>query len=498
MDKLLSIFAGCMLALAYGTGHYWICALMGWTLFFGILLTCSTRKELCINTYLCLFCSFACSLYWLFPSLIHFGGLHRAWAVLGYFFFCSILTVPYVVLLCVTQKFRSYSLLYCVLILPITLTLAELVRGPLVLDFGWQSPAYALLDSWWGGWAPIGGEHLINFVFFLSIGCLGAIVQTKITHVFQRVSFAGILLCLLAVGAWSNQHNWSEPYKELSVRVVQPFLRTTRHIFLAQNKERIQQIQQWLEQSGRVDLQLLPESVLTVPVEYIPQDWWKSIQSLAQRAPMMLTALRVDHKGVWNTRFFFSDLHQQYIDKRKLVPFGEFVPAYLAWLPKLFGITIGNMQAGAIPQDYFVVKDINIAPLICYENLYGTLWPEWVQVQGMPHLITVSSNLGWFGPRILLQHLQMTRLRAKEIARPAVSVNNNGQSAWVDPKGHVMQHLSDRAQVVDWNIQTYKGPATLYAQYGFWILFVFMMGFCVIISIIVSPKSQLFLRRNSH
>lgn len=495
---LLSIVAGAFLAFAYHETIGWWFVILGWGIFFCVLLQMHTRKEVLQYTFLSMWIFFAGSLYWILPSIVDFGGVAWGWALAGYGIFCALLTLPYVLLLGLIDGVRRKKLRYCAVMVPIALTGSEWIRGGGVLDFGWNSPAYALVDSWWSGWAPIGGEPLVNFLFFLCVGCIGAIFFDRRLVKTQRWALFGIVFFVLGMGVYSQQYHWSRPQQTIHVRVLQPFLRTTRHVSIEQNRTRLAQLSAMLEdKEPKIDLLLFPESVVTVPIEYAPLRVWQQLQYWGQQSPIMFTALRKARQGIFNTRIFLHREEIAFVDKRRLVPFGEFVPAYLAWLPKLFGVHIGNMQEGRTDQRYFRVKDEKIAPLICYENLYGTLWPSWIQAQGMPSLVTVSSNLGWFGPLILSQHLQMTRFRAMEVARPAVSVNNNGASAWVGPRGQILARLTKIPAVVDWNVITYQGAKTPYVRLGLGALGCAMILYLGLLCIIVSPKRVLFLRRKA-
>jgi apolipoprotein N-acyltransferase len=52
------------------------------------------------------------------------------------------------------------------------------------------------------------------------------------------------------------------------------------------------------------------------------------------------------------------------------------------------------------------------------------------------------SNLAWFGDSLALpQHLQISRLRALETARPMLRATNTGATAMIDAQGRVQAEL---------------------------------------------------------
>ena len=72
------------------------------------------------------------------------------------------------------------------------------------------------------------------------------------------------------------------------------------------------------------------------------------------------------------------------------------------------------------------------------------------------------TNLGWFGTHDVstnqAQHLQMSRARAMEMARPMLVVTNTGTSANIDAMGDVLDQLpADQAVVKDVTVQPRSG-----------------------------------------
>ena len=155
------------------------------------------------------------------------------------------------------------------------------------------------------------------------------------------------------------------------------------------------------------------------------------------------------------------------VDKRRLVPFGEYVPSALRWLPELFGVRIGDMTPGAgnaLPQ---TIGEAKVATLICFENLFGTLLPELFAGGNDPTHLAVVSNLGWFSSAAKGQHLAISRLRAIESARPILSVNNNGDSSVIDAEGRVLlRFVPEGSQVETIIVEGASGDPTPFIRWG--------------------------------
>ena len=125
-------------------------------------------------------------------------------------------------------------------------------------------------------------------------------------------------------------------------------------------------------------------------------------------------------------------------DKIHLVPFGEYIPLrkLLFFIESSIGEGIGNFKPGkesfnfSLPQGKFGV-------LICFEIIFPDLCRRFVK-DGADFLVTITND-AWFGRTSAShQHLSMATFRAIEnrvfIARAA----NTGISAFIDPKGKIV------------------------------------------------------------
>src|SRR5690606_2818632 len=133
-------------------------------------------------------------------------------------------------------------------------------------------------------------------------------------------------------------------------------------------------------------------------------------------------------------------------DKHHLVPFGEFVPPGFHWFVDAMNIPLGDFDRGPTRQEPFPLHGQAVAPNICYEDVFGE---EIIQAarpgtdgsQGATLLVTMC-NVGWFGRSwALRQHLQISRMRALETARPMLRATNTGMTAAIAPLGNVRAAL---------------------------------------------------------
>ncbi|HQT67460.1 MAG TPA: apolipoprotein N-acyltransferase [Acetobacteraceae bacterium] len=152
-------------------------------------------------------------------------------------------------------------------------------------------------------------------------------------------------------------------------------------------------------------------------------------------------------------------------DKFKLVPFGEYTPA---WVP--VKITPGGgFSPGPGPRTLHIPGLPPFDPLICYEAIFSG---ETIDNTDRPDWLVNITDDAWFGnssgPR---QDFATTRLRAVEEGVPLIRDANSGESAMIDSYGRVLASLP----LLTKGVLVHKLPgalkATIYSRYGLKIPF---------------------------
>lgn len=156
--------------------------------------------------------------------------------------------------------------------------------------------------------------------------------------------------------------------------------------------------------------------------------------------------------GFWyddyNSAMFLnkSDSVQLY-HKSKLVVGVETLP-YQDILKPLIGdfmIDLGGTLAVKTTQDYRSVfetanSDLKVAPIICYESVYGEFVTGYVR-NGATVLAIITNDAWWGETQGHKQHLSYARLRAIETRRSIVRSANTGISALINSKGEIESSL---------------------------------------------------------
>ncbi len=150
------------------------------------------------------------------------------------------------------------------------------------------------------------------------------------------------------------------------------------------------------------------------------------------------------------------DIVQSY-NKRKLVPFGEFLP---------FEKFLSNFGLKKITEGYgsfligkenknIIIDNLNILPLICYEVIFTDLIQK---ADDNTNLIVNISEDGWFGNSIGPdQHFAKSILRAIENNTFLLRSTNRGVSAIIDNKGNIVKRINrNEAGSIEFNVPLIK------------------------------------------
>lgn len=128
----------------------------------------------------------------------------------------------------------------------------------------------------------------------------------------------------------------------------------------------------------------------------------------------------------------------QVYHKSKLVPGVEQLPYPSLFRPleKMFALggTSGSLGIQDDAEIFTTHDGIKVAPIICYESVYGDWVGSYVR-QGADLLCIITNDGWWKNTPGYNQHLQYARLRAIEMRRNIVRSANTGISAFINYKG---------------------------------------------------------------
>ncbi|QKG57888.1 apolipoprotein N-acyltransferase [Hymenobacter sp. BRD128] len=180
----------------------------------------------------------------------------------------------------------------------------------------------------------------------------------------------------------------------------------------------------------------------------------------------------VGYYDIFNAAAFFADATAapQFYHKSKLVPGVEKIPPALSSVLK--NIDLGGIVGSYGSQDERTVfpappatPGLRLAPLICYESIYGDFVAEYVH-NGATLLGLITNDGWWSDSPGFRQHLAYGALRCIETRRDLARSANTGISAFIDQRGTISHRTgwwvgaSSRATV------HLNSEETFYVRYG--------------------------------
>ncbi|MGB3289041.1 MAG: apolipoprotein N-acyltransferase [Burkholderiaceae bacterium] len=463
----------------------------------------ATVRQAALGGFLFGTANFALGLYWLYISMHDYGGMAAPLAgaavlvlAMGLALFTMLGTAMARRLAAGhLRNFSNYRWqLLAAAVWASSWTLAEWLRGTLFTGLPWLNIGYAHVEGVLASWAPVLGVYGLAWLAAFASGAIALLACAKDTENDAKAAVAvGLAIVSGLIGIALGHVVWSQPLgKPMIVRLVQGNVPQSEKFDPQLIDQGIATYMRLAalpakEAADAPKLIILPETAMPVFQDAIPPQLWQQWLSIAQaRDARILMGIPLHNRQDGPDRYTNSAIAfdagtplealragepgMRY-DKQHLVPFGEFVPPGFRWFVDAMRIPLGDFNRGAPRQALFRIGDQFVAPDICYEDVFGeeiirSVRPDPTHGPGASVLVNLS-NLGWFGNSwALRQHLQISRMRALETARPMIRATNTGTTAAIDPNGAVRGALDPMVKgVLDVEVQGMQG-LTPYVRWG--------------------------------
>jgi apolipoprotein N-acyltransferase len=329
-------------------------------------------------------------------------------------------------------------------------------------------------------------------------------MQARGGNILRALTPSVIALILLLILAWTSINRFDEYQtkgEKINIVVIQPNIDPYKEKFygMAESDQIDRMVELTLSQvDAETDLVAWPETAF-------PQAYWEheleylygteEIRKVIEQHPKLRVIT-----GLASTRLFLEgdeltktarkftngegwydnynsaieiesgpkvDLHH----KSKLVLGVEKVP-FLQYLPimKKLSINLGG-SAGGLGEDGSPTVFLNdqgkvgLAPIICYESIYGEYVTEYVRKGAK--LLVIITNDGWWGDTPgYKQHLAYARLRAIECRRSIARSANTGISAFINQRGELLQQTEWWVQAAIKAELALNSEQTFYVRFG--------------------------------
>lgn len=200
-----------------------------------------------------------------------------------------------------------------------------------------------------------------------------------------------------------------------------------------------------------------------------------SVSTYPDAAHAAPTARHRDDLGyydVFNTAAYFANASApvQFYHKSKLVPGVEKIPPALSSVLK--NIDLGGVVGSYGSQDERTVfppaaaaPALRLAPLICYESIYGDFVAEYVH-NGATLLGLITNDGWWSDSPGYRQHLAYGALRCIETRRDLARSANTGISAFIDQRGVISHRTGWWVGAASRATVHLNSEQTFYVRYG--------------------------------
>lgn len=387
--------------------------------------------------------------WWLFISMHVYGGLAAPLAAAAVLLLAGFLSLDYALAAalfvtgCRGRPWRD-GLLFAALWLG-----AELLRARLFTGFPWGAGGYAHVDGPLASLAPFIGVHGIGFVAAWLACLVSLLVLPSIWRSWRYWLAIAATAGLLAA---CNVQKVAPPADApagppMRVALLQGDIPQDEKF---EEGTGIPLALDWYARQltqAQAQLVVAPETAIPLLPQQLPDDYLRALQATfsgGDRAALVGIPLGSYEQGYTNSVVGWKPGAVDYrYDKHHLVPFGEFIPPLFKWFTRMMNIPLGDFNRGDVGQPSFAWAGQRLAPNICYEDLFGEeLGARFRDPATAPTIFVNLSNIGWFGDTVAIdQHLQISRMRALEFARPMIRATNTGATAIIDRFGRVTASL---------------------------------------------------------
>jgi apolipoprotein N-acyltransferase len=451
-----------------------------------------TLKNAFLTGYLCGVLWYVGTCFWIYHTMHLYGGLSKPVSVGIVVLFCLYLGIyhglfGWLLAWVAERQSTRVALLVC----PVLWVAVELARYH-VTGFPWNPLGNAVVDN-------LSITPLARWTGVYGLSFLIASVNALFAWALYRRSAAkfvvaiAIALAMQLAGAAHPVAYRKTPYSALLVQQnvpINPPGTWTPDYFDRMMAELTNLSRPSSVQGSEPRLIVWPESPSPFYVTDMKFRSWMSALAADQKSYLIAGTLGVGktENEIYNSAVLiapdgrFGDRY----DKRRLVPFGEYVPyKYLLFFADKLTREVSEFSRGDAAKVMDLGKE-KAGVFICYESIFPNEVRDFAR-NGATLFVNISND-GWYGPHGAPgQHLNMARMRAIENDRWILRATNTGITASIDPEGRVVAQAPRDVRVALNVPYDFVEHQTFYTRHGDWFAWT-----CAIIAIIsfIAPRRR--------
>ena len=469
-QRVIALLAGCLVPLSFAPFNIWPLSLIALVIF-ALLIKNQPLKHVLWRCWFFGVGMYGVGVSWIYVSISGFGGAPAPLAaflvIIFVFFMAAFFSLPFYVF----GRWFSHHKLGLLIAFPASWLISEWLRTWLLTGFPWLFIGYGDVNNWLSGWAPVIGVMGLSLLSALTASWIAEAAYHSKKSTTLLVT--GFLVGVIWIAGFALQHvEWTEMSRTpTSIAIVQPNISQEEKWQVDFRESTEDLLRKNTEPLWGHKIIIWPEAAVT----QLYSDALPFLNEINRRASDsgsgLITGIIFDDQEkdiYYNSVATFGTaigIHH----KRRLVPFGEYVPIEaLRNLIEFFNLPTSIISLGPEEQYGLKVDDIMVSPSVCYEVAF----PDLIAKNALNSQLLLSvSNLGWFGDSLgRHQFMQMAQMRALETQRYYAYSTNNGPSAIFDRKGEVIARTNAFEQtVLSSDIFTVTG-ATPFMKFGSWPL----------------------------
>ena len=432
---------------------------------------------------------FISNLYWLTNSLT-FDQSYKNLIPLAIISIPSFLGLFFGIVTFICYFFKLEKKFISILIFSLVFSLIEYLRGFIFGGFPWNLFVYSF--SGYKEFLQIlslFGTHLLN-LFVIIIFLIPSIYLLKETinkkHLIIFITFVLIIINHIFGSYHINKISLKE-YQNIStkIKVIAPKIEIERYLYPNDSYQTVEELVDLSDPNqNEKTIFIFPEGTLTgSTLNDLSQ--FKSLinKKFSENHKIILGINITEDSDIFNSLVVLSnkiDVLSIY-NKKKLVPFGEFLP-FEELISKLgFKKITQGYQSFSPGKERQVIKldEIKFLPLICYEIIYSGELNE--KKEEYDFILNISED-GWFKNSIgLNQHFVHSKFRAIEEGKNLIRVANNGTSALINPSGKIIKKIKSTNKGVFEVNSFVKTDKTIFSMFGNKLYFYFVFFYITLI-----------------
>ena len=379
--------------------------------------------------------------------------------------------------------FNPQKNLLSILILATSMSIFEYIRSFLFGGFPWNLIAFSFVNYLeFIQILSITGTYAFNSLVIL-LFLFPTILFFNYKRKIKISIFIFFLSALFTNYFWGNSNLRQFELNEnkdlgFNIKIISPKININRYFQNENPSKLILELIDISKPSPSIEtLFILPEGILS-SVNFEDLKKFKTLFSnnFSKKHKIILGININEKKKIYNSLLVLNnelDIVQKYY-KNKLVPFGEFLPFEKVLRNLGFKkITQGYQSFSADNQRNLIkLNNYSFIPLICYEIIYSGQINN--SKKNYNFILNISED-GWFGNSIgPYQHYSHSIFRSIEEGKSVIRSSNNGISAFINPKGQVINKiLTTDKGFIEFN-SFKKSNKTIFSSHGNKIFFYFL------------------------